>query len=273
MIQQKIELHTHPFFDSYTIDDVFDAMDKRDIQILGLENLNQHIFPDIQKRAEKTKYRFNGSDNYAISVSKGDKDLYLLRSIELATSDNFHLIIIGSDRVKPNQEIMQTMNTALEDGALVIFDHPFVDNRNVRREISQQKEYKVIAICENYSGNLALEWNAYCKPITRKLIGGSDVNKKTDLFSKALKSNGYNIPLVADSDIHARNKRLLNAIGTSNIETNLNLSSGKTIISSLKENIFSGNYTNNKKYVSMPHFVEAFGVPYLFKHKFKNPRG
>lgn len=45
------------------------------------------------------------------------------------------------------------------------------------------------------------------------------------------------------------------------------------MLSSLKKNIFSDNYRNNKNYVSMIHFREAFGLPNLFRMYFKRPRG
>jgi len=270
---EKVELHLHPFFGSYGIDSVVDAMDDSGVSVLGLESLNSNIFPEVRKVAEKTGYKFIGADDYAAVISKGNKDYYLLNAIELCTKDNFHLLIFGSDKAVPHKGTEETIDSALGDDALVVFDHPFVDNNDLSKELGFFKESFLKSLCIKYSGGLALEWNAYCKPWVRKFLGGRDVNKDVEDFSAKLKEGGYNLPVVPDSDVHARNKRLLGAMGSAFICSHLDCSSGKSLISSLRKNIFSGDYMSVKDYVSISHFVEAFGVPIIFKDNFKNPRG
>jgi len=270
---EKVELHLHPFFGSYGIDSVVDAMEDRCVNVLGLESLNRHIFPDVKKLAEKTGYKFVGSDDYAAVISKDKKNYYLLNAIELCTEDNFHLLIFGSDKAVPHKGTEETIDSALGDDALVVFDHPFVDNDNLSKELGFCKESFLRSLCIKYSGGLALEWNAYCKPWIRKFLGGRDVNNDVEDLSARLKEEGYNLPVVPDSDVHARNKRLLGAMGSAFICSFLDCSSGKSLVSSLKKNIFSGDYMSVKDYVSTPHFVEAFGVPILFRDNFKDPRG
>jgi hypothetical protein len=270
---EKVELHLHPFFDSYSIDSVVDVMDDRCVSVLGLEKLNNHIFSKVSELAEDTGYNFVGADSHAAVISKNSKNYYFLNAIELCTSDNFHVLVFGSDKVKPFESVHNTIDVALSDDAFVVLDHPFVDNYGVSKELDFCGESFLKSVCVRYGGGVALEWNAYCKPWVRKFLGGSDVNKKVEDLSGSLRSEGFNVPVVPDSDVHARNKRLLNAMGSSNVVVDLDCSSGKSLVSSLKSKVFSGNYISNKGYVSFPHFVEAFGVPILFKDNFKNPRG
>jgi hypothetical protein len=270
---EKVELHLHPFFDSYSIDSVVDVMDDKCVSVLGLESLNKHIFPKVRKLAENTGYNFVGADNHAAVISKENKNYYFLNAIELCTSDNFHVLVFGSDKVKPFESVHSTIDVALSDDAFIVLDHPFVDSESVSKELGFCGESFLKSVCVRHSGDVALEWNAYCKPWVRKFLGGSDVNKKVEDLSSSLKAAGFNVPVVPDSDVHARNKRLLSAMGSSNVVADLDCSSGKNLVSSLKSRIFSGNYISNKGYVSMPHFVEAFGVPILFQGYFKNARG
>jgi hypothetical protein len=248
-------------------------MCERGVDVLGLEKLNSEIFNDVISLAEKTKYTFLGADDFAVKVNRFGKDLYLLKATELCTAENLHLLVFGSSRVTPFMDTKDTIETALADDALVVLDHPFVDNANVRKEISFPKKAYLFDVCSSFSGKIALEWNAYCKPWVRKFIGGEDVNDQLEVFHDRLIDNDIFVPIVADSDVHARNKRLLNAMGTGYVLSYLDDSSGKALVSSLKRKIFSGDYFSNKEFVSFPHFVEAFGVPILFEKYVKNPRG
>lgn len=145
-------------------------------------------------------------------------------------------------------------------GGLLIFDHPFADPQRKFRDIDFEKAKELVMICNMYKGRIALEWNSYCLPWVRKLLSGySDVNSKIERLGEELK-----IPVVSTTDLHARNRRLLMAMGTSFVEipfANIDLS--KPLLS-LKRNILSSNFKVRKRYVSFLHFVEAFGIPILF---------
>lgn len=285
----NIELHAHPYFDKYSLEEVLKAMDETNLDIIGLEYLNRPIFDELNRYADglKQKGYKKESDNYVIKLSKDEKNYFILRAKEIRTKDNFDIITIGSDTVNSEQNTRKVIDDALEQGVLIIFDHPFVDNSWVNKEINEYKRKELEKICKEYSGKLALELNGYCKPWLRKVLGGKDVNKMVIELSKRLYNEGYNLPLLADSDIHARSKSSLKALGTGRIRANTYVRSGNTLIDSMKKSIFSlgegKGYENVYDTVSFPHFVFNFGIPYLnqkisekypsFKKFFYRPRG
>ena len=99
-----------------------------------------------------------------------------------------------------------------------------------------------------------------------------DVNKKAEELSGKLGAKGYNVPVLADTDLHARNKGQLGKMGTSRIISWLEGDTGKEVVASLVKNIFSGNYTNVKEYVSSSHLLGSFCVPILAPNFFFKPR-
>lgn len=276
----KIQLHVHPFFVSYDFVDVINAAKKKKIDILALERLNNNIFSDLIERSKKLPPHYK-TDSDSISIKILDKEdgktLYILKAIELETKENFHLINIGDCEVKSRSNIEAIIENALKNDCLVIFDHPFANSRNVRKDITEEKEAEIEKICKKYSNSIYLEWNAYCIPWVRELIGGGDANKKVEKLSTDLSEQGYNTPIVTDSDVHARYKWSLNEIDKASIKSEkINVNSGKNIISSLKKNINSGNYKTNKEYVSFMHLMFNFCLPLtinkIYKKFCKNPR-
>ncbi len=276
----KIQLHVHPYFTSYSLNDIINAAKKKKIDILALERLNKEIFPDLINRSKKLPPHYKtDSDNTLIQIldKEDGRKIYLPKAIELETKEDFHLIIIGDSQIKPYSYIEDIIENALKNDSLVIFDHPFADNKYVAKDITREKEAGVEKICKKYSNNICLEWNAYCIPWVRELIGGSDVNKKVERLSASLVKQGYNIPIVTDSDIHARYRWSLNEIDKASIKTKkVNVNSGKTMISDLKESINSGNYEINMKYVSFTHLMLNFCLPLsinkICKKLYKKPR-
>lgn len=285
----NIELHAHPYFNNYDLEEILKAMNQNNLDVIGLEYLNRPIFDELNRYADDLKQKGyeKESDHYVIKLSKDEKNYFILRAKEIRTRDNFDIITIGSDTINHEQSTRKVIDCALKQNSLVIFDHPFVDNSWVNREINQEKRKELESICKQYSGNLALEWNGYCKPWLRKLLGGKDVNNMVVELSKKLYNEGYNLPVLADSDIHARSKSSLKALGTGRIIANTYVKTGNTLIDSMKKSIFSlgegKGYENVYDTVPITHFVFNFGVPYLnqkiseiypsFKKFFDRPRG
>ncbi|MEM4245184.1 MAG: hypothetical protein QW404_03195 [Candidatus Nanoarchaeia archaeon] len=276
MEKSEIELHVHPYFRKYGLEDVVRAMEENEINVVALEFLNGSAFESIQLlTTEMTKKGYEMQvDSRAARIEKEGKKYYILRAAELTTKENFQILTIGGDSVKPNQSIYKMIEQAIKRDLIVILDHILVDNNFLAREISKEEERKVRKVCRKYSGNVALEWNGYCISWVRELLGGSDVNSKIINLSESMKRHGYNVPVLADTDLHARSKRALKMIGTSRIITEINLDSGHEIIKSLKNNIFTEKYEN--VYDTVPffsHFLPYFAIPHLLGKFYHRPRG
>lgn len=213
-------------------------------------------------------------DSQAVRIKKEGKQYYILRAAELETNENFHIITIGGDTIKPYQPLYKMVEQAINQDLIVVLDHIFVSNKFLGTEIDKEEERKVRKVCRRYSGEVALEWNGYCIPWVRELLGGKDVNSKIIKLSETMKKHGYNVPVVADTDLHARSKRALNMIGTARIISEINLGSGKDIVKSVKNNIFSKKYEN--VYDTVPffsHLLPYFAIPYLLGKFYHRPRG
>jgi hypothetical protein len=141
-----------------------------------------------------------------------------------------------------------------------------------------------------YSGRIAAEWNGYCggwywNPIEWlgrlgiNLQGGINVNQEVMRLSQRLAKQGYNIPIVTDTDVHARTSGALDAIGTGRIEVDdIDFTSGRTIIDSLRRAVFAGDHQNTYRTVPViTHFIPYFAIPYLLNKIgidiYKRPRG
>ncbi len=274
-MKSEIELHAHLYFDRYGLEDVLKVMKENGLDVLASLYLNEKAFPDIQQESSKLSNKGwkVDSDSLAVRLEKDENSFYILKGAELETKDSFHVITIGSDNIKPYQLMREMVAYGLEQESLVIFDHPFVDNNNASKEISQFSEEEAIRICKEYSGQIALEWNGYCIPLVRKMLGGRDVNRDIVELSDRLYKEGYNNPIVTDTDLHARKRGALNVLGTSRIISEINLDSGRAIVDSLRDNIFSGDYENTYKTVPLSHFIPHWGLPYLFRKIVHRPRG
>jgi hypothetical protein len=112
-----------------------------------------------------------------------------------------------------------------------------------------------------FGGEIALEWNGYCLSWLRKIMPGyRDVNAMAEDLAKKT-----GIPLVPTTDLHARSRRLLGAMGTSYIEIPLENMNFEDVLGSLRRNVLVGKFTPHKECVSFWHFAEAFGIPLLRK--------
>jgi len=272
--ESHVELHVHPNFKAYGLEEIIKAMDKNNLDVIVLEYLNYSIFNELQVLSSdlrKKGYSVD-SDSIALRIEKENKQYYLIKGEEIEALDDFHLLTIGSDNIAPYHPIERLIDYALKQEVLIIFDHPFVRVNNLGRQISKKKMERVEELCRKYNGTLALEWNAYCLNLywsTKKLFRGINVNEEVRKLSDRLKKQGYNIPIVADTDLHARSKKALRAIGTARIKSGVDLSSGRTIIDSLKKDIFLGKHENVYRTVSLTHLIPNFALPYISQRFFK----
>ncbi len=279
----NIELQVHPFLGKNTITDVVQAMDNQGLDILAMESLNDSLFPFIVEEAKKA-YPTAVTDKSGIILPNGK---YLLNAREYNTRENLHILTIGysMDSASPNTEIRRIIDEGLSNEALILLDHPFIDNGKTKTagHISDELTLELEKICKEYSGQVTLEWNSYCIPWMRQVlkyglnavgfnIKYHDVNKRVEKLSNSLKKQGYNVPLIADTDLHARTKRYLQYMGTSRIISPVEGQTPSEIVDSIRRNIFAGNYENVKKYVSSFHLLATFCVPIMLPNHFEKSR-
>ena len=277
------DLHVHPFLGKNTLIDVVEAMDETQLDIIGLESLDHSLYPYVVEETKKN-YPTASIDAAGIRLPNGK---FLLNAREYSTKEDLHVLTIGYslDQADSNTEIRKVIDKGLDHDALVLLDHPFVDNSRTRTagHIPDQLEQEVEKLCHEYSGKITLEWNGYCIPWMRRVLKSGlnvfgfdikyyDVNKRAEELSQRLEQEGYNVPVIADTDLHARNKEHLLKMGTARIIADVKGETAKEVIESLRENIFSGNYKNVKEYVSSLHLVDAFCLPILFPKYFSKPR-
>jgi len=287
----NIELHVHPYLDKYGIDDVIAAMDRQGVDIVALPVLNGVIHNDVLRKVGESY----GPDNLLIDQAgiRLPSGEYLLHAHETNTKENLHVLTVGysPDEADPKAEIRRVIETGLEKNAIVLLDHILVDNgkTGTAGHISAEKEEFVKELCREYSGEIALEWNGYCKPWVRKvlqeilnagvrfLLGTEkvryhDVNEKViDLATDLHNNEGYKNPIVTDTDLHARNKRLLNTMGKAGIRMHIEGEAPTEVVQSMKTGIFNNNYQNTWENVSLGHLMEAFCLPILLRYD--RPRG
>jgi len=282
--KSNIELHVHAFLDKYDITDITRAMGVTNINILALLALNDSIYSKVVDEVRK-QYPNSRKNGCGIKLPTGK---CILNAREYSTREDFHILTIGYsfDNANHKTEIRKIIDNGLENKALVILDHPLVDNGETRTagHISEEMKYNLERICKEYSGHIALEWNAYSKPWIREclkiylnMFGSNmiyhDINHEMEKLSEKLKEQGCNLPVLADTDLHARDEEKLLDMGTSRIITSVEGESPEEIFSSMKKNIFEGNYENVKKYVSLKHIIGAYCIPMLFPNHFEKPRG
>ncbi len=288
-MEKNIELHVHPYLNKNSLVDVVKTMDKTNIDILALETLDESVYPLVMDETKKAC--LNHTTDYA-GVKLTDRKTngkYLLNAREYNTKEGFHILTVGYsyNEANPQTEIREIIDKGLKHNALIVLDHPYADNKYTRTagHISEKMERDLENLCKEYSGQIVLEWNAYCVPWVREglqiflndFVGHKtlyhDINKKAEELSEKLKEQGYNSPIIVDTDLHARNKRALKAMGTSRIIMDVEGECASEIITSMKKNIFAGNYTNIKKPVSFWfHLLPFYCLPQILPKIFKKPR-
>lgn len=281
--KSEIELHIHPFLGNNTLMDIVSAMDKRNLDIIALESLDASLYPFVIGEVKK----LIPSAIYYQSGIRLPNRKYLLNAREYNTKENLHILTVGHsmDEALPKTEIRRIIDNGLQNDALILLDHPFIDNGKTKTagHIPDKLEQGLESLCKEYSGQVALEWNAYCIPWIRNVLKHGlnlaglnvkyhDVNKRAEELSERLRQEGYNCPIVASTDLHARNKRHLQTMGTSRIITEIEGETARDVVKSIRKNIFSGDYGNVKKYTGSLHLFEAFCIPILLPRYFKMPR-
>ena len=190
------------------------------------------------------------------------------------TQEGFHILTIGTSFKNgySNYPLARDIiNQGLERKALVAIDHSYTDNihTGTMGDISAEKEVQLEDICREFSGQIALELNGYCEKTTARLmlkyalrfcgheVRFHNVNKKTQELSDKLSNDGINVPTFATTDVHARNLSLLNDIGTARTEMDIEGETPSEVLTSIKKNLFDGNYENILKPVSWEHLINA----------------
>lgn len=279
----NIDIHIHPFLGRNTVVDVVNAMNEAEIDAVALEYLNASVYPAVLKEALKHYPK-------AIASKTGvmlPNSRCIFNAREYGTKENLHILTVGYslDSATPQTEIREIIDKGLEHNALVVLDHPFADNGRTKTagHISQTLEDEVERLCREYAGEIALEWNGYCNPGVRRVLltalnylgiqtSYHDVNRKVEELSAKLQKQGYNLPVLADTDLHARTKQHLRAMGTARFVIDIEGESPSEVLQSIKENVFGGSYRNVKRYASLPHLLSAFCFPILMPYIFKKPR-
>ncbi len=271
----RFDLQFHPYLKGdFDLLDILRTMEEKGLTGIGLlyyewePNISLEIYKKIDPELRK-QYSVEVSENLLIFTNKiTTKPLYIILGQEVGvggTKREWHILSIGAYGIPPAENPEEAIEEILRKGGLVIIDHPFADPSIGFRDLNQEKEEKLIDICQKYRGKIALEWNGYCISWLRKLLPGyGDVNQKVEQL-------GENIPLpvVPTTDLHARSSKLLKALGTSFIEIPLkdsDLNPGN-LLSALKRNVLSSIFRTHKEYVSFWHFVRAYDWPPLFFQK------
>lgn len=206
---------------------------------------------EIEKVDERLTFFTNKESGVRLSIILGEEVAVL--------NQRWHILAIGVTGVKAST-FGGIIEEILEKGGIPILDHPFADPQRKFRDIGEEKRKELAHFCQTYAGNIALEWNGYCLPRVRKFMPGyGNVNEEVEKLSKE-----FELPLVPTTDLHARNRQHLKAIGTCFIETFPGSIDLGDLLSSLRKNIFASKFWPQKNYVSFWHLVGALGFPLLF---------
>ncbi len=198
-----------------------------------------------------------------IRNERNEQESYILLGREHKTVDGGHLIVLGADLMESEEQNLESaIHEVLDKGGIPIISHPLVTGRFFR-DMGNKGVKQLERIEERYGNRVAYDWNAYCIAWLRKTMGFGvglfygDVNARLEKYV-----NGRIVPT---SDTHARNKKLLDGIGTASVtfdRKNLNFSSEDALYRSIKWSIEDGNYGLRKEYVSFTgHWLPAFGWP------------
>ncbi len=270
MTTAKIDLQAHVNFKSASLYDVLKIMDRNELDVVSIMNYERDSFNDLVENSFLLPAEFKVEyDDLLMKISRpsasGIVNRYFVAGQEVRIKDgDFHLVHIGVRGDVPSDYVRNSINCSLSQEGLTYIDHPFAWIRNFRQEIPKHTEIFLEELCKDYSGQIALEKNGYCKPWIRKALGGNDVNEMIEEFSERLGNEMINVPVIATTDLHAWHWRLLSALGKFHVEADVNLESGTKFVKSLKEKIFGREYLNiDEKYPSAAHFTLAFGIPYV----------
>ena len=293
----RAELHAHPFFEfeRYSFEDVINEAGKKNLDFLALGRLNRDIYPELQKHAEeiiKTGGYISSIEDKIIRITNKRTlcDVYIPRMVE--SRREIDIITIGkSSGFEDCKTVEHIINKTLEEdeGNIIILDHPFVEKDKTFKNIDKNTEKYIENLCKKYAGDVFLELNGYCVPWMRKLGGlifagkpAEDCNKKAIELSERLKQEGYNVPVVSDTDGHFRYKWSLGGLDKAamtfdrdKVFENASIPDYTNLIGNMKKQIMEGNYKMkplNEIYVGALHQFCNFALPAMFPKTFKLPR-
>jgi hypothetical protein len=267
-----IDLQVHPDFSKYPISNVIETMVRNDLHAVSIQGYNNKlILPKILNQLGLKVPHDSAGMRVCLKYAK---DVFLLDGQEHFTQEGFHILTIGTSFKNgySNYPLARDIiNQGLERKALVAIDHSYTDNihTGTMGDISAEKEVQLEDICREFSGQIALELNGYCEKTTARLmlkyalrfcgheVRFHNVNKKTQELSDKLSNDGINVPTFATTDVHARNLSLLNDIGTARTEMDIEGETPSEVLTSIKKNLFDGNYENILKPVSWEHLINA----------------
>jgi hypothetical protein len=282
----NIDVHVHPFLSEgwNRLEDVVDVMARNGLDIVALESYNANLHSYVEKESRRLYGDSLIKDDTGVVIPDGK---VILKAREYNTKEDFHIITVGCslDDVNDETQIEEIIERGLEKRALVVLDHPFVDNFKTRTagHICEEQEEWLAGLCKRYSGSVAIEWNGYSIPWIRfglrlplAALGYrtrySDVNKHAKRLANELKEEGYNVPLLADTDLHARNRWFLGEMGAARFKTDVCGDTPREMLDSIISNVFGGRYENVERYPSSSHVLLGYCIPVLFPGIFPKPR-
>lgn len=249
-----------------------DAMEASDIDSVALLVDDEARFNFF---LENTIYLYKDID-YDRKGLRFSDDRYVFKGKESLTKEGICVATIGhcDNFDDDKEEVRSVIDRGLLNDALVIIKHPYVDNYDKLsfEHISNAMDADLKTLCREYSGKIAVEWNSYFRPDIRESfrkvfnylgndIRYSDVNSRASELCDMLKSEGYNVPLIANSDLYARGNDAFYNMGISRISTDVDKGCPKDVLNSIKDNIFSGDYKNSMNYFSKFDVLTSFIIP------------
>jgi hypothetical protein len=251
-----IELQAHPIgIKKYGLESIIKIAHQNSLDIIALLDYNSYIFPELITRALSLDKKYNVTFNEeVIKISDDKKDTYFLNGLELMTKEKIQIISLGKGNFKETDSIIDV----IKQKKLTILDHPFVDATCATRAVNDETNAFIEHLSSKYHDKIAYEWNAYCLAWIWNLALGGDINKRMEKAAEK-----YNIPVVADDDLHGWKENLMQDLGKSRVRINdsdldFNIN---YLIPSIEDAILQKKHENIKKYVSNLHFFNAFAVP------------
>lgn len=281
----NIDLHFHPFLDRNPIPRIFRVAKLKGLHGLGPCILDKTVYPRFVEEVEKY---YSSIVYHEAGIIIPEEGLFAWNVREYNTRESLHLLTVGSafDEAHPLTESERIIDYGLEKESLVVLDHALVDNGPTKTagHISDETRYVLEDICEKYSGDIVLEWNGYCNPFARYLamhwarrkghkVEYHNVNKEVVKLSENLSARGFNVPVIADTDVHARAGWLLFAMGKARIKVDVEGDNAYDILQSMKYQIFENKHEVVKKTVDPVHLFFAFAYQVLREDKVYKPRG
>lgn len=285
----NIDFQVHPFLflGRTKVKDIANMMQEKDLFAVAIGELNSNIFPEMIRQSSEIPNAVVDDAGIMFHDESANKNRYIFRFTEYDTKEGFQVLTLGYhlNGKRPRMEIRRIIDSALEPGAPVYFDHA-TTSEDTLKDISEEKTEEVKKLCIEYDGKLKLDYNGTNHPLVRWFvkqflnIGGAgirehDTNRSVEKLVEELSERyDINVPIVAYTDLHARTPGLLKDMGTTGIKIDENRIQGYTpreVLSSIDNLIMLGEtvngvekgYKNIRKYLPLSHDIKAYGVPFI----------